>query len=66
MISTSSHHVDLLPQALFHDLAHKCLTTLHGRLDQPDILPLYEAYSEMPLISISNAQRLPTPANANR
>jgi glycosyltransferase involved in cell wall biosynthesis len=26
-------HVDLLPQALFHDLAHKCLVTLHGRLD---------------------------------
>jgi len=58
-------HVDLLPQALFHDLAHKCLTTLHGRLDQPDILPLYEAYPEMPLVSISNAQRLPMPANAN-
>ncbi|WOJ91851.1 glycosyltransferase family 4 protein (plasmid) [Methylocapsa polymorpha] len=58
-------HVDLLPQALFHDLAHKCLTTLHGRLDQPDTLPLYEAYPEMPLVSISNAQRLPMPANAN-
>ena len=58
-------HVDLLPQALFHDLARKCLTTLHGRLDQPDILPLYEAYPEMPLVSISNAQRLPMPANAN-
>jgi glycosyltransferase involved in cell wall biosynthesis len=58
-------HVDLLPQALFHDLAHKCLTTLHGRLDQPDILPLYEAYPEMPLVSISNAQRLPMPTSAN-
>ena len=58
-------HVDLLPQALFHDLAHKCLTTLHGRLDQPDILPLYEAYPEMPLVSIPNAQRLPMPTNAN-
>jgi hypothetical protein len=34
-------HVDLLPQALFHDLAHKCLVTLHGRLDLPDALPLY-------------------------
>jgi glycosyltransferase involved in cell wall biosynthesis len=38
---------------------------LHGRLDQPDILPLYEAYPEMPLVSISNAQRLPMPTNAN-
>ena len=58
-------HIDLLPNALFHDLAHKCLTTLHGRLDRPDILPLYEAYPEMPLVSISNAQRLPMPENAN-
>src|SRR5271166_6316570 len=58
-------HVDLLPQALFHDLAHKCLTTLHGRLDRPDTFPVYEAYPEMPLVSISNAQRLPMPATAN-
>ena len=58
-------HVDLLPQALFHDLAHKCLVTLHGRLDLPDALPLYKAYPEMPLVSISNAQRRPMPADAN-
>jgi len=58
-------HVDLLPQALFHDLAHKCLTTLHGRLDQPDCLPLYDSYPEMPLVSISNAQRRPLPSSAN-
>jgi len=37
-------HVDLLPQALFHDIAHKCLVTLHGRLDLPDAWPLYKAY----------------------
>ena len=54
-------HVDLLPQALFHDLAHKCLVTLHGRLDLPDALPLYKAYPEMSLVSISNAQRRPMP-----
>ena len=58
-------HVDLLPQALFHELAHKCLVTLHGRLDLPDTLPLYEAYPEMPLVSISDAQRRPMPANVN-
>ena len=58
-------HVDLLPQALFHDLAHKCLVTLHGRLDLPDALPLYKAYPEMPLVSISNAQRRPMPPDAN-
>jgi len=58
-------HVDLLPQALFHELAHKCLVTLHGRLDLDDTLPLYKAYPEMPLVSISNAQRRPMPPNAN-
>jgi glycosyltransferase involved in cell wall biosynthesis len=58
-------HVDLLPQALFHDLAHKCLVTLHGRLDILDALPLYNAYPEMPLISISNAQRRPMPPESH-
>ena len=58
-------HLDLLPQALFHDLAHKCLVTLHGRLDLPDALPLYKAYPEMPLVSISNAQRRPMLSDAN-
>ena len=58
-------HIDLLPQAMFHDLAHKCLVTLHGRLDLPDALPLYRAYPEMPLVSISNAQRRPMPPNVD-
>jgi hypothetical protein len=35
--------------------------TLHGRLDLHDFLPLYDAYPEMPLVSISNAQRRPMP-----
>lgn len=54
-------HVDLLPNALFHDLAHKCVMTLHGRLDIAGIHPLYDAYPEMPLVSISDAQREPMP-----
>ena len=58
-------HIDLLPEALFHDLACKCLVTLHGRLDLPDALPLYEAFPEMPLVSISNAQRRPMPPKSN-
>jgi glycosyltransferase involved in cell wall biosynthesis len=58
-------HIDLLPNALFHDLAHKCLITLHGRLDMPGGFPLYEAYPEMPLVSISDSQRGPMPDCAN-
>jgi glycosyltransferase involved in cell wall biosynthesis len=37
------------------------VTTLHGRLDIPDLVPLYEMYSHMPVISISDAQRDPLP-----
>lgn len=40
-------------------LAH--VTTLHGRLDIPDLVPLYREYSEMPVISISDSQRAPLP-----
>jgi glycosyltransferase involved in cell wall biosynthesis len=58
-------HIDLLPQALFHDIAHKCVITLHGRLDLPDFLPVYNAYPEMPLISISMNQRQPMPKFCN-
>jgi glycosyltransferase involved in cell wall biosynthesis len=37
------------------------VTTLHGRLDIPDLVPLYEVYSKMPVISISDSQREPLP-----
>jgi len=37
------------------------VTTLHGRLDIPDLIPLYREFSDMPVISISNAQRRPLP-----
>jgi glycosyltransferase involved in cell wall biosynthesis len=37
------------------------LTTLHGRLDLPDLVPLYREFSDMPVVSISDAQRAPLP-----
>ena len=37
------------------------LTTLHGRLDLPDLVPIYQEFAETPLVSISDAQRLPQP-----
>lgn len=37
------------------------VTTLHGRLDIPDIVPLHREFREVPLISISDAQRAPLP-----
>jgi glycosyltransferase involved in cell wall biosynthesis len=37
------------------------VTTLHGRLDLPDLVPLHREFPNMPLVSISNAQRRPLP-----
>ncbi|HET7497639.1 MAG TPA: glycosyltransferase family 4 protein [Candidatus Eisenbacteria bacterium] len=37
------------------------VTTLHGRLDLPDLEPLYREFANLPLVSISNAQRTPIP-----
>jgi glycosyltransferase involved in cell wall biosynthesis len=37
------------------------VTTLHGRLDLPDLVPLYKMFPSMPVVSISNAQRAPLP-----
>jgi glycosyltransferase involved in cell wall biosynthesis len=37
------------------------VTTMHGRLDLPDLVPLYREYAEVPLVSISDAQREPMP-----
>jgi glycosyltransferase involved in cell wall biosynthesis len=39
------------------EVAH--VTTQHGRLDLPELGPLYDEFSDMPLISISDAQRHP-------
>ena len=57
-------HIDAFHMPLFRDMAAKTVTTLHGRQDLPDLLPLYRAFPEMPLVSISNAQRAPI-ADAN-
>jgi glycosyltransferase involved in cell wall biosynthesis len=58
-------HVDLLQHALFQNMAHKCVTTLHGRLDLPDYHPIYRAFPYMPLVSISDNQRTPMPPHVN-
>jgi glycosyltransferase involved in cell wall biosynthesis len=37
------------------------VTTLHGRLDIPDLIPLYREFDDVPLVSISDSQREPLP-----
>jgi glycosyltransferase involved in cell wall biosynthesis len=58
-------HIDLLQFPLIQEFAGKTLTTLHGRLDLPDLKPFYAAFPKTPLVSISYSQRLPMPAAVN-
>jgi len=54
-------HTDYLhfPLSRREQITH--VTTLHGRLDIPDLVPLYQEFKDMPVISISNGQREPLP-----
>jgi glycosyltransferase involved in cell wall biosynthesis len=58
---TIHFHVDYMhfPLSKLSGLVH--VSTLHGRLDSPDLLPLYRKYKNMPLTSISLSQRKPLP-----
>ncbi|MEX0684853.1 MAG: glycosyltransferase family 4 protein [Balneolales bacterium] len=55
------YHIDYLhyPFSRFSKTPH--VTTMHWRLDQPDLERLYQVFSDIPVISISDAQRKPQP-----
>jgi glycosyltransferase involved in cell wall biosynthesis len=52
-------HIEHAHLPVFRPLARKTVTTMHGRLDLPELVPLYREFSDMPLASISTAQREP-------
>jgi glycosyltransferase involved in cell wall biosynthesis len=54
-------HIDYLHFPATRRQRRPHLTTLHGRLDIPDLVPLYREFREMPVVSVSDAQRLPLP-----
>jgi len=54
-------HLDYYPWSLFYRQPTPFLTTLHGRLDLPEHQPVFNTFSKLPVISISNAQRRPVP-----
>jgi glycosyltransferase involved in cell wall biosynthesis len=54
-------HVDYLHFPLSRVNSLPQLTTLHGRLDLPDLAPLYRKFMDMPVVSISKSQRKPLP-----
>ena len=54
-------HTDYLHFPLTKNCHIPCLTTLHGRLDIPDLKAIYNRFPDQKVISISNNQRLPLP-----
>lgn len=54
-------HLDYYPWSLFARQPTPFVTTLHGRLDLPEHQPVFNTFSKVPVISISNAQRRPVP-----
>jgi glycosyltransferase involved in cell wall biosynthesis len=52
-------HVDFLHFPMVRRCERPCLTTLHGRLDLPDLVPLHRHFAEQALVSISDSQREP-------
>jgi glycosyltransferase involved in cell wall biosynthesis len=54
-------HLDYLPFSLFADIETPFVTTLHGRLDLPEIHQMFAAFPQAPVVSISDSQRQPMP-----
>lgn len=52
-------HIDYYPFALFSRQAVPFVTTMHGRLDLPELQPIFSTFSNVPVVSISNSQRIP-------
>jgi glycosyltransferase involved in cell wall biosynthesis len=54
-------HLDYYPFSLFSRQPTPFVTTLHGRLDLPEHQPVFDTFSNVPVVSISNSQRRPLP-----
>ena len=54
-------HVSQFHFSLARRLPTAHITTLHGRLDIPELPPLYREFNDIPVVSISDAQREPLP-----
>ena len=54
-------HVDFFHHPMFRRMRCPTLTTVHGRQDLPELPDIYRAFPKIPLVSISDHQRLPVP-----
>jgi glycosyltransferase involved in cell wall biosynthesis len=54
-------HTDYFGYSLARRQTVPYVTTMHGRLDTPELEPIFSTFSDAPLISISDSQRHPHP-----
>jgi len=54
-------HIDYLHFPFSYNNNLTTITTLHGRVDIDDLKPIYKKFADMPVVSISDAQREPLP-----
>lgn len=54
-------HVDYLHFPVSRRISTPHVTTLHGRMDVPELGPVFQEFDDVPVISISMAQRQPLP-----
>jgi glycosyltransferase involved in cell wall biosynthesis len=54
-------HLEFIPFPLARHCRTPMLTTLHARLDQPELVPVFRKFANLPLVSVSDAQREPLP-----
>lgn len=54
-------HTDVLQLPLVRQCRTPGLSTAHGRLDIPDLKPLFQCFPKHPMVSISDSQRVPLP-----
>ena len=53
------YHIDYLHFPVTRRERFAAVTTLHGRLDIPELVPLYRDFDDMKVVSISDSQRAP-------
>jgi glycosyltransferase involved in cell wall biosynthesis len=54
-------HLDYLAYPVLKRMNVPFVATLHGRLDLPELGPIYDMFGDVPVVSISDAQRRPLP-----
>ena len=55
-------HTDIVHLPIARRCGAAAVTTLHGRLDLPDLATLYRHFADVPLVSVSASQRVPIPS----